>query len=239
MFPKRLKELRSDKKMTQADFAAVFSISIGTIAMWETGKRTPDMEMIKKIASYFGVTVDWLTGKSQFRTQLDLKNCYDSWKIDGTNEYFNIETDFCGLLKPLREELGIGIEEMAKVIGIEPELYEQCEEGYDPITQQQAEKLCEYLGTDIEQVLFDNNKLDEEISWEEQDNVKGFLKRKQAAEDEAMREYYQNAPDPNDDETLALIARNARNLTPENRKKLLEMARLMFGEEFEDNGHTS
>lgn len=238
MLPERLKALRADKKLTQAEFADQFAISGGTIAMWETGKRTPDMEMIKRIAKFFGVTTDWLMGKSQFRTQQELAECYDSWEYLG-NECFNIETDFCDLLKPLREEQGISIEEIAKVIGIEPELYEQCEEGYDPITQQQAEKLCEYLGTDIEQVLFDNNKLDEDIPYEEQDDIKGYLQRKQAAEDEAMREYYQNAPDSNDDETLALIARNARNLTPENRKKLLEMARLMFGEEFEDNDHTS
>ena len=42
MLADKLKKLRSDSGMTQAEFADVFSISNGTIAMWETGKRTPD-----------------------------------------------------------------------------------------------------------------------------------------------------------------------------------------------------
>ncbi len=230
--------LLSETGKTQKDLTDFLGIEKSTFSQWKKGANQSYKKHISRIADYFGVTTDWLMGKSQFRTQQELAECYDSWEYLG-NEYFNIETDFCGLLKPLREELGIGIEEMAKVIGVEPELYEQCEEGYDPITQQQAEQLCEYLGTDIEQVLFDNELLDAEIPYEEQGNVKGFLKKQQVAEDEAMREYYQNAPDDTDDETLALIARNARNLTPENRKKLLEMARLMFGEEFEDDDHTS
>lgn len=62
MLADKLKKLRSDSGMTQAEFADVFSISNGTIAMWETGKRTPDIEMIKRIANYFHVSVDYLVG---------------------------------------------------------------------------------------------------------------------------------------------------------------------------------
>lgn len=31
--------------------------------MWETGKRMPDLNMVAKIADYFGVTVDYLADR--------------------------------------------------------------------------------------------------------------------------------------------------------------------------------
>lgn len=65
MFSERLKELRKKKGMTQIQFAEVFNISSGTIAMWETGKRKPDLETIKNIAEFFDVSVDYLIGNKQ------------------------------------------------------------------------------------------------------------------------------------------------------------------------------
>lgn len=41
--------------------------------------------------------------------------------------------------------------------------------------------------------------------------------------------------DENSDENLVILNRNAKKLTPENRKKLLDMAKLMFKEEFDDS----
>ena len=53
---KKIKELRKTKKLTQVEFARIFQISNGTIAMWETDKRQPDFNMLQKLADYFGVT---------------------------------------------------------------------------------------------------------------------------------------------------------------------------------------
>lgn len=53
MFADNLKQLRKEKGLTQTQFASEFNIATGTIAMWETGKRTPDTETLKKIARYF------------------------------------------------------------------------------------------------------------------------------------------------------------------------------------------
>lgn len=64
MFAERLKSLRKSQKITQTEFASRFNIATGTIGMWETGKRIPDTETLKKIANYFNVTVDYLLGDS-------------------------------------------------------------------------------------------------------------------------------------------------------------------------------
>lgn len=62
MFNERLKELRAEKKITQEALAKDINVSKGAVAMWETGKREPDMDMLKTIAAYFGTTVDDLIG---------------------------------------------------------------------------------------------------------------------------------------------------------------------------------
>jgi transcriptional regulator with XRE-family HTH domain len=63
MFAENLKKLRKAKGLTQVQFAKIFNISTGTIAMWETNKRIPDTTMLIKIAEFFDVTVDYLLGK--------------------------------------------------------------------------------------------------------------------------------------------------------------------------------
>ena len=60
MFAENLKNLRKIKGITQTQFATEFNISSGTIAMWETGKRMPDSETLKRIAQYFNVSIDYL-----------------------------------------------------------------------------------------------------------------------------------------------------------------------------------
>ena len=62
----RLKSLRESKKLKQSELAKEFKVSQSTIAMWETGKRDPDSESIKRVADYFNVSIDYLMGRSEF-----------------------------------------------------------------------------------------------------------------------------------------------------------------------------
>lgn len=58
------------------------------------------------------------------------------------------------------------------------------------------------------------------------DNLLGFSEEK-------VKETINN--DIKTDESLIILNRNAKKLTPENRKKLLDMAKIMFKEEFDDH----
>lgn len=60
---RRLKELRTIKKISQKELAAILHVPSNTYNQWENGKREPDYGMISKIADYFGVTVDYLLGR--------------------------------------------------------------------------------------------------------------------------------------------------------------------------------
>ena len=64
MFSLRLKELRESHNLSQQSFANIINVSQSTVGMWESGKRTPDSEMLAKIADYFDVSVDYLIGRS-------------------------------------------------------------------------------------------------------------------------------------------------------------------------------
>lgn len=60
MFSKRFKELRKERKLSQAKVAEDLNMSQATIASWEAGSRMPLTDMIPQIADYFQVTTDYL-----------------------------------------------------------------------------------------------------------------------------------------------------------------------------------
>ena len=64
MFNYTLTSLRKKAGITQEQFARDFNCSRSTVAMWESGKRTPDLETLSKIADYFNVSIDVLSGKT-------------------------------------------------------------------------------------------------------------------------------------------------------------------------------
>ena len=61
-FSKRLKELRTEKNLSQMQLAKATGLSAGAIGFWETEKRIPNALAIITLAKYFNVTTDYLLG---------------------------------------------------------------------------------------------------------------------------------------------------------------------------------
>lgn len=59
----RIKLLRKQKKITQEELAKIINVERSSIAKYETG-TTPSMEILIKIANYFNVTIDYLSGNT-------------------------------------------------------------------------------------------------------------------------------------------------------------------------------
>ncbi|HBV87061.1 MAG TPA: transcriptional regulator [Desulfosporosinus sp.] len=59
-----LKALRSNKALSQRELAKMLNVSPSTIAMYETGQRTPDTDTIKMFADFFNVSTDYLLGRT-------------------------------------------------------------------------------------------------------------------------------------------------------------------------------
>lgn len=60
----RLKKLREDRGLTQADVCNSLHIAQSTLANYETNFRIPKMDALGIIADYYGVSVDYLLGRT-------------------------------------------------------------------------------------------------------------------------------------------------------------------------------
>ena len=60
----RLKELRLANGLTQKELAKSIEVGRTTISEYESGKIVPKQEGLLKLANYFNVSVDYLTGVS-------------------------------------------------------------------------------------------------------------------------------------------------------------------------------
>ena len=59
-FNKKLQELRKQKGMTQEELAETLFVSRTAVSNWESGRGYPNIESLKAISKFFGVTVDEL-----------------------------------------------------------------------------------------------------------------------------------------------------------------------------------
>lgn len=60
----RLRQLRKEKKISMKLLGEVVGVSESTISLYENGKRKPDPDMLVQFADFFGVSVDYLLGRS-------------------------------------------------------------------------------------------------------------------------------------------------------------------------------
>ena len=64
MSSSRIKELRKQCGYTQVDLAEKLGVGPSTIAMWETGKRTPSFKLLNDLSDLFDKTTDYILGYS-------------------------------------------------------------------------------------------------------------------------------------------------------------------------------
>lgn len=55
-----IRVLRKAVGMTMKQLGNLMGVSESAISLYETGKAEPDIAMLRKIADYFGVTIDYL-----------------------------------------------------------------------------------------------------------------------------------------------------------------------------------
>ena len=60
----RLKELRKSRKLTQAQVAEGINCTPPTYSRYERGTRQPPLDMVLKMADFFGVSLDYLFGRT-------------------------------------------------------------------------------------------------------------------------------------------------------------------------------
>ena len=64
IFGTRLKELRTERRLTQAQISAELGIHSVTYRHYEKNQREPSLELLVTIAKYYDVSTDYLLGLS-------------------------------------------------------------------------------------------------------------------------------------------------------------------------------
>ena len=61
-FASRILKLRLEKGVTQEDLANFVGITKASVSKWENAISMPDISLLPRIATYFGVSIDDLLG---------------------------------------------------------------------------------------------------------------------------------------------------------------------------------
>lgn len=73
-FNEKLLELRKQKGLTQEELAASVYVSRTAISKWESGRGYPNIDSLKAIAKFFGVTMDDLLSGDELLTIAETDN---------------------------------------------------------------------------------------------------------------------------------------------------------------------
>jgi transcriptional regulator with XRE-family HTH domain len=147
-----LRELRKEKGLSGKELADVLKVHKGSISNWETDRRSPDKEMLNTIAEYFGVSVDYLLGRTNIKN-LDANEAVDIEHITPNLS----ELIFANRLRSERESLGLLQEEMAEKLDLPSNTYNGYETGKRIPSLEVASHIAKTLGVSVDYLLGKTN----------------------------------------------------------------------------------
>ncbi len=62
MLGTKIKALRQERRLTQAQLSSILNVTRSAVALWETDKTDPDIKNIIAIAKIFSISTDYLFG---------------------------------------------------------------------------------------------------------------------------------------------------------------------------------
>ena len=80
-FKDRLKQLRKEKKMTQAKLGELLNYGYTAIANYESGRNQPAIADLKKISAIFDVSLDYLLGVNDTRQPFNTEGNPEKWNL--------------------------------------------------------------------------------------------------------------------------------------------------------------
>lgn len=183
-----IKSLCDERGISIYEMCKDTGIGRSVISELKAGRsKTLGADKARKIAEYFNVSVDYLLGKTSFRNAQAL---YEFW---GTNDpYFDASFDFGRLIQLKREELEVSLKEMSTALGITESDLDDCEQGILPLNLEWAEKMANFLDTNVSQLLFEHDLYEGKVPEEYHDEVRKWETLVKAAEDEAANDSYEH-----------------------------------------------
>lgn len=142
-FCTRLKEERLKKGLTQNKLAEILDIDRTSISKYENGKQLPELYVLNSMADLFGVSLDYMAGRSHNVTPC----CH--------NHFDEMESPkiFGEILRALREERNISQKDMADHLQISRQAYNYYELGKREPSYEALRNLARYFGVTADYLL--------------------------------------------------------------------------------------
>ncbi|MEN6462669.1 MAG: helix-turn-helix transcriptional regulator [Syntrophomonas sp.] len=121
MLGQNLKKLREVRKIAQKNLAETLGVGISTVAGWERDYRTPDLDMLVKLADFYNVSVDSLLGRQDFDAKVD----FDSDRMKYKSDIEKLEDEVIGSIQQAlangaltEDQAKLGLRSCQQIIGL-------------------------------------------------------------------------------------------------------------------------
>ena len=85
----RIKQLRTEKELTQEDLAQKLNVSKSSISLYETNTREPSISTLIALTQLFDVSTDYILGISDYRHTRSQDEYIREIVKSAVNEYLN------------------------------------------------------------------------------------------------------------------------------------------------------
>lgn len=102
MLGENLKQLRKQHKISQAELAKQLFVSQQAVARWETNSSIPSLETLSKLATLFGVSIDYLLGRSDILQIDEEEPTQEEW--DSLTDTQKLIIELMGKLTPEQQD---------------------------------------------------------------------------------------------------------------------------------------
>ena len=164
----RIYESRKAMGITQEVLAAKLGITPQSVSRWENGQSRPDVDMLPRLAAFFGITVDALFGYQA--ENLKIAQYKENFKQSAVHTDFvsrKVEREILGLVPPvgIKNILEIGCSDGQSAVFFARNGYVVSAFDINENAIENAKKLAETAGVDVNFFCADilNYKIDEEF----------------------------------------------------------------------------
>lgn len=140
----RIKQLRQEEGLTQAEFGDRFGIVKSTVSLYESGKSSPNDQIKSKICDYYNISMDYLLG---------LSNEKEKPPFLSVHRFTTRAEDRGSGINYAIQKSGFSPAEVAKEIGINPNVLDDICSGFLIPDNNTVQKLSALLNTSTDCLL--------------------------------------------------------------------------------------
>lgn len=225
-FAQCLQDLMQITGITRYRISKEIGCSPSTVTNWLNG-TDPTGDRIQQVADYFGVSTDYLLGKSSHRYKVT-KGFLRLRRFLGAEYHIDTYDGWCFLCLTVKKGLVVALHDIPEDLeentefDFRLELFDFNVDRHPFINESKTIRATlQTLKKAMEPVI-------QELKLQG-----GLIKKESPADSEAISKSEKQENIEDDD--FIILNRAAKKMTPEKRKKLLEMAKIMFAEDFKED----